>query len=122
MPAIPPFILKKLYATGSLRNKDVGFALELRNTIAPGTIIAFAGLGVDGHTVELSQITLTVPNGDLREATGISDQAPLVFDLGSAVVLRVSGKTLEPGPHELTIRVVVQQVGLLEIPVSDELS
>jgi len=32
MPAIPPFVLKKLYVKGSLHAEDNGFALDLKNT------------------------------------------------------------------------------------------
>jgi hydroxymethylglutaryl-CoA reductase (NADPH) len=122
MPAIPPFILKKLYVRGSLRNTDGGFALELKNAVAPGTIIAFAGLDVDGQMMAPSQITLTMLDGELREANGISGQSPLSFDLGTTVVLHASGRTLEPGPHELAVHVVVQEIGPLHIPISDELA
>ena len=122
MAAIPPFILRKLYVRGSLRNTDDGFALELKNTIAPGTIIAFAGLDIDGHTTALSQIILTMPDGELREANDISDQSPLSFDMGTTVVLRASERTLGTGPHELVIHVVVREIGPLDIPISDELA
>ncbi|MEE8392103.1 MAG: hypothetical protein V3S14_15085 [Anaerolineae bacterium] len=48
MPAIPPFVLKKLYVKGSLRAEADGFALDLKNSIAPASIVAFTGLDVDG--------------------------------------------------------------------------
>ncbi len=122
MPAIPPFVLKKLYVKGSLRAEDDGFALEIKNSIAPGTIVAFAGLDVDGQAVGTAQVTLIPPDGDPRTTSDISTQAPLLFPIGATITLRVTGKTLEPGPHELAIHVVVQEVGPLDIPVSDTLA
>ena len=121
MPAIPAFVLKKLYLKGSLRVEEGGFALDLKNTIAPGTITAFAGLDVDGQAIDLAQIALVGPSGRSRKPGELSAQAPLLFPVGAAVTLHISGQRLEPGAHELVIRVVVQEVGQLDIPVSDTL-
>ncbi|MFQ6101826.1 MAG: hypothetical protein ACE5OS_11425 [Anaerolineae bacterium] len=122
MPAIPPFVLKKLYVKGSLRLEDDGFALDLKNSIAPGTIAAFTSLDVDGQAVDPAQVTLIPPGGDPRPADAISAEAPLSFPVGATVTLRVAGQTLEPGPHELALHVVVQEVGPLDIPFSDALA
>jgi hydroxymethylglutaryl-CoA reductase (NADPH) len=121
MPAIPPFVLKKLYVKGSLRIEDDGFALDLKNVIAPGTITAFTGLDLDGQAIAPAQVTLVPSSGNPRSMGEISAQAPLLFPVSAPVTLRVAGKTLEPGPHDLVIRVVVQEVGPLDIPVSDTL-
>ena len=122
MPAIPPFVLKKLYVKGSLRTEGDGFAFDIENTIAPANIVAFTGLDVDGQPVAPSQVTVVPPSGDPRTMSQVSAQAPLLFPIGATVILRVAGKTLDPGPHELTIHVVVQEVGPLDIPVSDTLT
>jgi hypothetical protein len=121
MPAIPPFVLKKLYVKGSLRAEDDGFALDLKNVIAPGTISAFTGLDLDGQPVDPVQVTLVPPGGNPRSASQVSPQAPLQFPVGATVTLRVAGATLVPGPHELAIHVVVREVGPLDIPVTDTL-
>jgi hypothetical protein len=122
MPAIPAFVLKKLYVKGSLRAEEGGFALDLKNTIAPGTITAFAGLDVDGQAIDAALVTLVAPSGRSRTPGEVSAQAPLLFPVGAVVSLHVSGQRLEPGPHELVIRVFVQEVGWLDIPVSDTLA
>ena len=122
MPVIPPFVLKKLYVKGSLRTEDDGFALDLKNSIAPGTITAFTGLDVDGQVIDPALVTLVPPSGRLRMTSEVSAQAPLLFPVNATVTLHVRGKELEPGPHALVIHVVVQEVGLLDIPVSDTLA
>lgn len=122
MPAIPPFILKKLYVKGSLHAEDDGFTLDLENSIAPAVIVAFTGLDVDDQPVPPSQITITPPSGDLRAASAISADAPLPFPAGATITLRAAGQTLDPGPHELAIHVVVQDVGPLNLPISDTLA
>ena len=119
MPAIPPFVLGKLYVKGSLRSDHDGFALELKNVIAPGTILDCVGLCVDGETVDLRQVALTSPSGDVRAMSGISEQTPLHFPVGATVVLRVALWPLPVGPHEIVVRVVADEVGPLDIPISD---
>ena len=121
MPAIPPFVLKKLYVKGSLRAEADGFALDLKNVIAPGTISAFTGLDLDGQPIDPVQVTLVPPGGNPRAAVQVSPQAALQFPVGATVTLRVGGAALAPGPHELAIHVIVKEVGPLDIPVSDTL-
>jgi hydroxymethylglutaryl-CoA reductase (NADPH) len=119
MPAIPPVLLKKLYVKGSLRAEGDGFALDLKNTIAPGTIQGFRGLELDGAPVDLAQVSVVQPDGQARPAAEISAEAPLQFPLGATFTLRVAGTPLGSGDHRLKVRVVVQDVGPLEIPVAD---
>ena len=122
MPAIPPFVLRKLYVKKSLRAEGDGFALDLKNTIAPATITAFTGLDVDGQAMDPAQVTLVPPSGNPRSIDKVSTEAPLTFPIGATVTLRVAGETLGAGPHELITHVVVQEVGPLAIPISDTLA
>lgn len=121
MPTIPPFILKKLYARGSLRAETDGFAFALENTIAPGHIAAITGLDVDGRPVDLSRVTIALAGADPCPATDITPQSPLPLDIGTHAILHVAGETLEPGPHAFAIHVVIQEIGPLDIPISDTL-
>ncbi|MCX7855233.1 MAG: hypothetical protein N2556_04515 [Anaerolineae bacterium] len=119
MPAIPPVILKKLYVKGSLRAEGDGFVLSLQNNIAPGVIQGFKGLTLDGKAVPIGQISIIQPDGAVVPAGAISEQNPVLFPLGATVTLRVGGIPLSSGNHQLGIRVVVKDVGPLEIPVAD---
>ena len=121
MPAIPPFVLKKLYVRGSLHYEGDGFALQLNNIIAPGTITGVANIDLDGRAVDLAHVTVTPSGGDARPAGEITAQAPLQFPVGESIKLTVGGIAPEAGPHELVIRVVVKDVGPLDIPISGAL-
>ncbi len=121
MPAIPPFVLKKLYVKGSLRAEDDGFAFDIKNTIAPATLVAFTGLDVDSQAMSPVQVTIVPPSSNPCPMSEITTEEPLLFPVGAIITLRVAGKTLDPGPHELAIHVIVQEVGPLNIPVSDTL-
>jgi hydroxymethylglutaryl-CoA reductase (NADPH) len=122
MPAIPPILLKKLYVKGSLRAEGDGFALDLQNPIAPGVILGLKALKVDGAAVDLAQAAVALPDGQSRPAAAISPEAPLEFPLGATFALRVVGFPLQSGSHRLEIRVVVRDVGPLDIPVTDALA
>ena len=122
MPAIPPFVLKKLYVRGSLRTVEGGFALDLNNSIAPATIAALTNLQVDGQEMDTSQVTVIPSGSEPRPMNEITAQSPLQFPLGATFALRVAGWPLDPGPHEFVVRVIVQEAGPLDIPISDTLS
>jgi hydroxymethylglutaryl-CoA reductase (NADPH) len=121
MPAIPPFVLKKLYVSGSLQVESDGFSLELKNLIAPGTITGITGVTVDGSAVDVGLVTIVPPGGKARPAEGVTPHASLQFPVGAVVRVAVGSQTLGSGPHEIVIRVLVKEVGPLDIPVSDEL-
>ncbi|MEA3376830.1 MAG: hydroxymethylglutaryl-CoA reductase [Anaerolineae bacterium] len=122
MPLIPPTVLKKLYVKGSLRREDEGFAFDLKNLIAPATITSLEGLEVDGEQVDGSRVTIVPPSGNARPIERISSARPLNFPVGVVVTLHVSGETLEPGKHDLALRVNVKEIGWLDIPVSDRIA
>ncbi|MGQ9584912.1 MAG: hydroxymethylglutaryl-CoA reductase [Anaerolineae bacterium] len=118
MPAIPAFMLKKLYVKGSLANTATGFRLSLKNTLAPGTIIGFSPLIVDGKAYPPEQITVTTGSKS-TPASQIGSNRPYPFPVGSAATLEVSGEPLAPGEHTLAISVETREVGELRIEVSD---
>ncbi len=120
MPAIPPVLLKKLYVKGSLRAEGSAFALELQNTIAPATILGLQALELDGVPVPLQQVEIVEAGGEPRAARDVAANAALSFPLGETLTLRVAGLTLQPGEHCLRVRVVVRDVGALDIPVVDQ--
>ncbi|MGD2176372.1 MAG: hydroxymethylglutaryl-CoA reductase [Anaerolineae bacterium] len=122
MPVIPATVLKKLYVKGSLRVKEGGFVFDLKNLIAPATITGIEGLELDGEKVDDSQVTIVAPSGGSRPVGHISSGRPLQFPVGVVVTLHVSDETLEPGQHDLAVRVEVKEIGLLDIPVSDTIA
>jgi hypothetical protein len=122
MPVIPSTVLKKLYVQGSLRAKDDGFVFDLKNLIAPATITGIEGLEVNGDRVDDSRVTISLPNGNPRLITQISPGTPVQFPVGVVVTLRVLDESLDPGQHDLCLRVAVKDIGSLDIPVSDTIA
>jgi hypothetical protein len=122
MTVIPATVLKRLYVKGSLRVEDGGFVFDLKNLIAPATITGVDSLKVDGERVEDSRVTIVSPSGSSRPIDQISRGTPLQFPVGVVVTLHVSGETLEPGQHDLAVRIEVKEIGSLDIPVSDTIA
>ncbi|RLB36989.1 MAG: hydroxymethylglutaryl-CoA reductase [Deltaproteobacteria bacterium] len=120
MPGLPAFVLKKLYVKGSLKNTDGGFALSIRNTLAPGTITGVAPLQVDGQSYPLEKTSLQVGETSLP-AGEVSATASYQFPLNATATIQVAGETLAPGAHQIVITVTTQEVGELKIEVSDTL-
>jgi len=116
---IPGFVLKKLYVKGSLRNTPQGCALDLSNGIATGTVSRFHGLEVDGTAYGPRQIVALAPGGTVIPAAEVTPEAPQPLAVGTTLTLRLAGVTLQPGQHKLRIRFRVQELGDLEIAVSD---
>jgi hypothetical protein len=118
MPAIPAFMLKKLYVKGSLGPSENGFKLALKNTLAPGTIIGFNTLTVDGQAYPLDQVKLTT--GDKSSlASEVSSDHAYAFPLGGTTIVEIMGKPPAKGSHNLVISVNTREVGELRVEVSD---
>ena len=122
MPAVPSFMLKKLYVRGSLKNTAAGFELTLKNVLAPGIIIGLNSLKVDGREVALENIRVLSGSGTDIAASAIAAQSPVAFPLHSTATIQVVGKPLAAGPHDILIAVNTKEVGLLEIPVANSIA
>ncbi len=118
MPAIPAFLLKKLYVKRSLKNTDAGVELEIKNTLAPGTIIGAAPVVINGTEHPLAE-TIVVSGGDEYVFADVSKEKPLTFGINTSIVIRLLGARLEPGTHKISIPVMTKEAGELQIEVSD---
>lgn len=121
MPLIPPILLQKLYVKGSLRSAEDGFAFDLRNTIAPATIIGIESLEVDGKAIDIDpeRVTIHPAQGTPRNLKEISKQKPIYFPVYKVITVHVAGTPLSAGSHRLIMRVNVKEVGTIAIPISD---
>ena len=122
MGSIPEFLLQKLYVKGSLRNTATGFELTIQNTLAPGTIVGFPPLQVDGVECPLENTSAVLPDGSKASALNVSAESPMRFGINDKVQIEVKGQPLPPGPHKLTISAKTREAGLLQIPATDTVS
>jgi hydroxymethylglutaryl-CoA reductase (NADPH) len=118
MPAIPAFMLKKLYLKGSLKNVAEGFEFQIKNTLAPGTITALLPIEVDGKAFPAAD-TFISRGEEKIAASAITKEKPTSFGINTTVTMMVKGATLAPGSHTLGIGVVTKEAGELKWDISD---
>jgi len=118
VPAVPSYLLKKVYLRGSLRNSPDGFELTLRNSLAPATILGLTSLTVDGKAYASDTIWLRVGE-TWQTAASVTRARPQAFALNAQVTLRVEGEPLAPGRHSLVIVIQTKEAGQLEVPAAE---
>ncbi len=116
---IPSFLLKKLYVKDSFENTPNGFQLALRNTLAPGTLIGFGQLQIDGRDIPLGDLFITVGDAPPVRASDLSPDSPRLFPLNTSIELRVQDHPLAPGKHRLVVLVNTKEAGELKIDAED---
>ena len=118
MPAVPSFILKKLYVKKSLKNVDDGFMAELKNVLADATITEPVKLTVDNRPVAPESIELTVEDKTIK-STEISADNPIEFNLHTTVVVKVKGDPLPEGQHKLEFETKTKEYGGISFAIKD---
>ena len=116
---IPTFLLKKLYIKGSFKNTPTGFELKLQNALAPGTLLGFSPLEIDGHPVPLERVFFSVNDAPPRRADEVTLTAPVAFPLNSTVTIRVEDQPLSRQAHRLTLEINTREAGMLKIDAED---
>lgn len=120
MPAVPAFMLKKLFVKGSLRNNLEGFEFQLKNVLAPGTITGVLPLVVDDQTYCADNLYI-IQSEEQRAANQIGKEQPFSFALNSQVTMAVRGPQLKPGSHRIVIDVITKEAGELKWDVTETL-
>ena len=113
MPAIPEFVLRKLYVTDSLVKGQDNFSFELNNTFVPVSITALEILS-DQKPIALQNISLTLPEQPALNSSQVSAGQP--FLLAVNVNLLVSVKAAPP-ENSLTIKAETREAGLLQFSI-----
>lgn len=116
MPAIPEFVLRKLYVADSLVSRENGFDFELNNTFAPVTLTGFS-LNIDNVICDPGNVTISTVGLIDYPAGGITAEHPFTLSVNTVINIRVTA--LPPQEH-LVIRAETKEAGVLQfgIPVS----
>ena len=120
MPAIPAFLLKKLYQAKSLHNEGEGYAFSLKNSIAPATIIKVNSLEVDATSYPVDDISF-VREGASVGAGGVSAESPVELPMNGVVTVYVRGSQLPTGEHKIAFSVKTKNIGDITIDITDTL-
>ena len=117
MYSVPAYLLERIYVKDSLKNTEAGFEFAMKNVVDSGTLTRLMALELDGQALPLDRITVVTGQKE-RPAAEITPGAPLHFSVGSTMILRVAGTTVQPGEHKLNVRVNTWEAGAVTIPIT----
>lgn len=118
---IPGVLLKQLYTRNSLRNTSDGVTFLLKNRLADARFIGLQQARIDGREYPAERFELQLDGEPPLNVSDISSQNPLPFSLRRSVRVLAQGLYLEPGTHQLSVKLQTQPFGLLHIDVEDTL-
>lgn len=118
MITVPPFLLKRLYVKGSLRNNGSGFEFELKNTLGSGYGTELLPLVLDGKELPKENSYFAL---DAQEIpfTAVGKDQPFTLAMNKISRILVKGVSLSEGPHQIGFSFVAQGLGKLGFEVND---
>lgn len=114
--------LERLFTWESLENTERGVEFELKNRLSDATFEGITAARLDGESVDLSNVSLELPDGTHLPAEEITADDPLVFDLADTAQVVLDRERLRLGTHELEIGMEVDGFGAVSFDVTDEVT
>ncbi|MCH7554212.1 MAG: hypothetical protein IIC82_09485 [Chloroflexi bacterium] len=121
MIKVPGFLLRRLYVKGSLRNTSDGFEFRLKNSLGSGYAHGLLPVKVNGEAIPMEQATFAV-EGQVLLFTEVSKEKPASLTMNREATISIKGRTLEEGPHKLSMGFIVGGLGELRFDLTDNLS
>ena len=118
MVSVPGFLLRRLYAKGSLSNTDSGFRFELRNRLGSGYAYKMWPLTLDGSELP-AESAFFVLDGRQTAFAAVSKENTFTLAMNKAITIRIEGTTLSPGPHKIGMGFDVPGLGTLRFDFID---
>ncbi|HEY9077858.1 MAG TPA: alpha-L-arabinofuranosidase C-terminal domain-containing protein [Anaerolineaceae bacterium] len=115
MPAIPEFILRKLFVRDSYKETVNGFSFMLTNRFAAARVTGFQ-LEVDGKPVDPQNIFLQIDQNEPIQAGELSETKPIDFPVG--ITVRVQVNSAKPENGKLAIHVTTVEAGALNFSIT----
>ncbi len=113
MPAIPEFVLRKLFVSGSLKACPDGFEFQLNNTLAAVTLTGL-GLAVDEQPCDPQGILLRLPSGQELSAAAVTGDQPFSMTVNTFIGVQVQ----TPMPRKrLVLRAETREAGTLQFSI-----
>lgn len=115
---VPAFLLRRLYAKGSLKNTTDGFQFQLRNQLGSGYARKLMPLVVDGTPIPLESSWFAV---DGREVSfsAVTESNPFTLALNKTTTIAVRHPPLEKAPHKIEMAFEVPGLGTLSFDFTD---
>ena len=118
MITVPSFLLKRVYAKGSLRNNEGGFQFDLKNSLGSGYAKELFPLTLDGQEVPKDKSFFMLDGKEIC-FTVVCPETPFTLSKNKASTILIKGVSLSAGAHKLGIGFVVQGIGKLQFDVTD---
>lgn len=119
MAIVPEFLIKRIYQKGSLKKTEQGVSLVLKNILGPGLISGFNYVKINDVVFEPKDVKF-ITNGTEYPGTEVSEENPVVFRLGQAGTLIMSGQEcLTEGTNTIIIEAVNPEAGIVQLKVED---
>lgn len=112
--------LERLFTWESLENTERGVEFELKNRLTDATFEGITAARLDGESVDLSNVSLELPDGTHLPVEEITEDEPLQFDLGDTTQVVLDRERLRLGTHELEIGMEIDGVGAVSFDVTDD--
>jgi hydroxymethylglutaryl-CoA reductase (NADPH) len=122
MQKLPPTMLSRLYAFGSLASVDGSFHFALENQLGEATLTRVIRLVVDGTDLPLERVEIELADGARVLASAVTPGRPAVLPLRERTVVRALGGTLALGPHRLDLVVEMTPYGAVELEMADAIA
>ena len=119
MIIVPGFLLRRLYAKGSLRSTVDGFQFTLKNNLGSGYGRRMLPIAVDGEETALEAASFEM-DGETVPFTEVSQERPFTLAVNRETVITVrTGVPLSPGAHRVRMGFEVQGLGTLSFDFTD---
>ena len=118
MVTVPGFLLRRLYVKQSLTNTEDGFQFELMNRLGSGYSHRVHPLTVDGAEVPIDSAEFDLEGTSIR-FDQVSEENTLTLAMNRAILVKVTGTSLEPGAHKIGMGFDAPGLGTLSFDFTD---
>ena len=120
MVQVPPFLLRRLYAKGSLRNTPEGFQFELKNTLGSGFAEGLLPVTVDGEAVPIEDCWFSVQDApEPSPFRAVTPEKTFTLAMNKTTTIIVRGRQLPQGAHRVGLGFQVVGLGPMSFEVTD---
>ena len=119
---IPQLLLRQLYTFGSLTNSADGAHFSLKNRLSDVTLTRIVRVRIGSFEFSPKDLQVDMGDGNWRSATEVTPERPEEFPLRKVAHLRLPGRTLPDGTHDIEIAIEVKGIGGLAIKVKDHVA
>ncbi len=118
MVTVPGFLLRRLYVKQSLKNTTDGFEFRLLNRLGSGYAFGMRPLTLEGRELPIDSASFDL-DGEIIGFDEVSQDKTFTLAMNKSITIRVTGISLEPGPHKIGMGFDVPGLGALSFDFTD---